>query len=98
MDGLTFVGAPDAIVFLRRGLTGAKLFRQYYRWGRERPQLYRAYGADGYARRSLGELLLGYGRLAYHAARGLFDALAVVTICVTCRLTLDWLAGVEEGQ
>ncbi len=73
LDGLTFVGAPDAIVFLRRGLTGAKLFRQYYRWGRERPQMYRAYVADGYPRRSPGQLLLGYVRLGYHAARGVFD-------------------------
>ncbi len=49
--GLTFVDAPDAVIFKRGAPKGWIRFRQYHRWGRAATRLYRRYHDQGMPKR-----------------------------------------------
>jgi len=71
--GLRFVDAPDAVIFKRGAPKGWIRFRQYHRWGRTAPRLYRRYREVGMPRRTTLEVARSYAALAVHAARSPFD-------------------------
>ncbi len=73
LAGLTFVDAPDAVVFKRPAPAGWVCFRQYHRWGRTAPQLYRHFRAAGMPSRSARDTLRGYGAVGYHLALAPFS-------------------------
>jgi glycosyltransferase involved in cell wall biosynthesis len=71
--GLEFVDAPDAVIFKRGAPKGWVRFRQYHRWGRTAPRLFRHYRDQGMPNRRAREVARSWAALAVHAARSPFD-------------------------
>ncbi len=72
-SGLTFIDAPDAVVFKRGAPKGWIRFRQYHRWGRAATRLYRRYHDEGMPKRSAGTVARSWAALGVHALRGTRD-------------------------
>ncbi len=71
--GLEFRDAPGAVMFKRGAPEGWKRFRQYHRWGRAAPRLYRRFRPAGMPNRSPAVVARSWSVLAYHAARATYS-------------------------
>ena len=71
--GFEFADATDAVMFKRGAPHGWIRFRQYHRWGRTFPRLYRSYRHEGMSRRSPREVARSWAALGLHGARAPFD-------------------------
>jgi glycosyltransferase involved in cell wall biosynthesis len=73
LAGLEFADAPEAVIFKRGAPQGWIRFRQYHRWGRTAPRLYRSYRDQGMTSRSPREVARSWVALGLHGARAPFD-------------------------
>ncbi len=71
--GLTFIDAPDAVMFKRGSPQGWIRFRQYHRWGRTATRLYGRYSDKGMPRRSPRTVIRSWAALGLHAVRAPLD-------------------------
>jgi glycosyltransferase involved in cell wall biosynthesis len=73
LAGLRFVDAPDAVIYKRAAPGRWNRFRQFHRWGKDAPLLYRRFRHQGLRRRSARDVARGWGALALHLVRAPFD-------------------------
>jgi glycosyltransferase involved in cell wall biosynthesis len=69
LSGAALVFVPDAVVLYQLRDRPRDMARQYFRYGRSHPMLYRRFAADGMPRSSTAEAYREWGRLLLRAGR-----------------------------